>query len=172
MEVRGAWKRREPTTGRSFNGRTRRSGRRYRGSNPCLPANSFGVGLVGRISWKHRASFHSARMVPNPAYFEASLGVGLVGRISRKHRASFHSARMVPNPRTSRPPSELAWSAGFRGSIASCFTWREWFRIPLHRRSTHRISARIPDRVGLGRSSRLQSSPGEFTNHCDTERRS
>ena len=25
-------------TGRSFNGRTRRSGRRYRGSNPCLPA--------------------------------------------------------------------------------------------------------------------------------------
>ena len=27
-------------TGRSFNGRTRRSGRRYRGSNPCLPATS------------------------------------------------------------------------------------------------------------------------------------
>ena len=25
--------------GRSFNGRTRRSGRRYRGSNPCLPAS-------------------------------------------------------------------------------------------------------------------------------------
>ena len=44
-----ALKRREPTTGRSFNGRTRRSGRRYRGSNPCLPANSFGVGLVGRF---------------------------------------------------------------------------------------------------------------------------
>ena len=28
-----------PNTGRSFNGRTRRSGRRYRGSNPCLPAS-------------------------------------------------------------------------------------------------------------------------------------
>ena len=27
-------------TGRSFNGRTRGSGPRYRGSNPCLPANS------------------------------------------------------------------------------------------------------------------------------------
>jgi hypothetical protein len=26
-------------TGRSFNGRTPRSGRGYRGSNPCLPAN-------------------------------------------------------------------------------------------------------------------------------------
>jgi hypothetical protein len=29
------------TTGRSFNGRTRGSGPRYRGSNPCLPANLF-----------------------------------------------------------------------------------------------------------------------------------
>src|SRR6185369_7062386 len=29
------------STGRSFNGRTRRSGRRYRGSNPCLPATLF-----------------------------------------------------------------------------------------------------------------------------------
>ena len=28
------------TTGRSFNGRTRGSGPRYRGSNPCLPAKS------------------------------------------------------------------------------------------------------------------------------------
>ena len=30
---------RSSSTGRSFNGRTRRSGRRYRGSNPCLPAS-------------------------------------------------------------------------------------------------------------------------------------
>ena len=29
-----------PPTGRSFNGRTRGSGPRYRGSNPCLPAKS------------------------------------------------------------------------------------------------------------------------------------
>jgi hypothetical protein len=39
--MRGSW----PTnpavcTGRSFNGRTRGSGPRYRGSNPCLPATS------------------------------------------------------------------------------------------------------------------------------------
>ena len=36
-------------TGRSFNGRTRRSGRRYRGSNPCLPASSFGAGRSSRL---------------------------------------------------------------------------------------------------------------------------
>ena len=33
-------------TGRSFNGRTPRSGRGYRGSNPCLPAKLFRVAAI------------------------------------------------------------------------------------------------------------------------------
>src|SRR6187455_3350868 len=37
---RGFLPRPRNATGRSFNGRTRGSGPRYRGSNPCLPANS------------------------------------------------------------------------------------------------------------------------------------
>ena len=36
-----------PDTGRSFNGRTRGSGPRYRGSNPCLPATSVASLLRG-----------------------------------------------------------------------------------------------------------------------------
>ena len=39
------------TTGRSFNGRTRRSGRRYRGSNPCLPANFASSCVFPNVFW-------------------------------------------------------------------------------------------------------------------------
>ena len=49
-------------TGRSFNGRTRGSGPRYRGSNPCLPAR-----LRSRFA---RASSRSA--APRPTYQQAS----------------------------------------------------------------------------------------------------
>ncbi len=44
-----------PTTGTSFNGRTPRSGRGYRGANPCVPATHSALGLV-RAGTRERAS--------------------------------------------------------------------------------------------------------------------
>jgi hypothetical protein len=46
-----------PDTGRSFNGRTRRSGRRYRGSNPCLPATHESAVLLMNSAVLRRTKF-------------------------------------------------------------------------------------------------------------------
>ena len=59
-----------PDTGRSFNGRTPRSGRGYRGSNPCLPANSH---FTRQTTVKHTFASVSNALFDGPRKTSAQL---------------------------------------------------------------------------------------------------
>jgi hypothetical protein len=88
-------------TGRSFNGRTRRSGRRYRGSNPCLPANSLA----------------HARSLPGRQVFRlGAIGLRLIATGTESWSAGPPGDAMRLLTHTSRSihslGSLIAWSAG------------------------------------------------------------
>ena len=78
-------------TGRSFNGRTRRSGRRYRGSNPCLPAIS-----------PYRTTYLRQRVaIPNPCLSGIHSLLGLQLPLAAFDRLQdFATSLIRPAPRT------------------------------------------------------------------------
>ena len=80
-----------PPAGRSFNGRTPRSGRGYRGSNPCLPATSLAT-LVRGCSAGHGRHAATRRLV-------ASGTESLPPQpITLQHPKSFHRSELPSVP--------------------------------------------------------------------------
>ena len=95
-----------PADGRSFNGRTRGSGPRYRGSNPCLPANrltTLQVLLLHRFDAFDSAVFFVARTERRPggAATRHELSALALAKVSRSHTGFAPRAigcRLRPRP--------------------------------------------------------------------------